>query len=397
MGTDTAHHVGDHRVRPVYRDGVNPTREAILMHDPYRNLLRSLLPLVLTGCGDGDTGEGEATESTGCITVADDATECPAAEDVDVSSVTTVHCGTEAVSVEGEGSFGSSPTGWGDTGTVWCCYPIIEAGDADCDYGRPFIEGGQPRFAESTKGAGWAAGPTPATDMPAEARALLAEAWKKAALDEHAAVAAFSRLALELMAFGAPAALVARTNKAAAEEIVHAQMGFQLASAYAGHPVRPDAFPLGEQLSLTRDLAAFAAATAREGCIGETLITLVVLESLRHTTDPAARATLERITSDEIGHAQLAWATVRWAIDVGGPEVHGAVAQVFAELAASGGHVLPQRRASGPYRDHLVAHGLPDAAMARRALDRGVAEVVMPAARALLAGDEAMPLGRASV
>ena len=367
------------------------------MHAPYRTLLRSLLPLVLTGCGDGDKGEGEATEATGCITVADDVAECPAAEDVDVGAITSVHCGAEVVSVEGEGSFGSDPTGWGDTGTAWCCYPILELREADCDYGRPFIEGGRPRFAASTEGAGWSAGPTPATDMPAEARALLAEAWKKAALDEHAAVAAFSRLALELMAFGAPAALVARTNQAAAEEIVHAQMGFQLASAYAGHPVRPDAFPLGEQLTLTRDLAAFAAATAREGCVGETLITLVALESLQHTTDPAVRATLERITTDEIGHAQLAWATVRWAIDVGGPEVHGAVAQVFAELAASGGHVLPQRRASGPHLEHLVAHGLPDAAMARRALDRGVAEVVMPAARALLAGEEPAPLHHASV
>ena len=45
---------------------------------------------------------------------------------------------------------------------------------------------------------------------------------------------------------------------------------------------------------------------------------------------------------------------------------------------------LPERLARGPHRDLLVAHGLPDAALARRTIDRAVAEVVLPTARALL-------------
>ncbi|MFT5681767.1 MAG: hypothetical protein ACI8RZ_002679 [Myxococcota bacterium] len=219
--------------------------------------------------------------------------------------------------------------------------------------------------------------------LPAEARAQLAVEWRRAALDEHASVAAFARLTLELLAFGAPADLVAATTSAATEEVHHALLGFQLASAYAGEPVGPGDFPLGETLPLTRDLAAFAAATVREGCIGETLTTLLALECLAASTDRAVQATLKRITDDEQGHARLAWATVRWAIDAGGEPVRAAVAEAFAEL--EGGRVpLPERLATGPHRAHLVAHGLPDAAMARAALDRARLEVILPAAATLL-------------
>jgi hypothetical protein len=295
-------------------------------------------------------------------------------------------CGSTVVSIDGEGEVGQSPGDVPpDTGVVYCCYPVtVELPESTCVYGRPYVREGQFQVAARITDSGWAGDLEPDVDgLHPEARELLATAWSAAALDEHAAVAAFARVALDLLAHGAPAHLVARTTEAATEEVHHARLGFALASAYAGRSVAPGAFPLGDQVPVTQDLAAFAAATAREGCLGETLTTLLALECLAHATDPAARAALQQITADELGHARLAWATVRWAIDAGGAPVRDAVAAVFARAEAQGWS-LPDRLADGPHRDALVAHGVPDAAMARGALDRGLREVVLPAARALL-------------
>ncbi len=370
------------------------------MTDTCQRFLLSLLPII-GGCGEkDDTGEpqstAEGTAGTACLGVAEELATCPASDAVTPGELVPVDCGATVLSVTGEGDFGSDPTGWGDTATTWCCYPVLQTNDSGCDYGRPFMLAGTPRLAGATRRTGWAAGARPVlAGLPDAARERLAAAWRHAALDEHAAVAAFSRLALELLAFGAPAELVVRTTEAATEEVHHALLGFQLASAYAGHPVGPEGFPLGETLPLTRDLATFAAATVKEGCIGETLTTLLALSALADTTDPAVRATLERITDDEQGHARLAWATVRWALSVGGEPVHAAVTEAFADLQR-GRVPLPERLADGPHRAILVAHGLPDADMARAVLDRARAEVILPAAAVLLQRRPATPSARPS-
>lgn len=362
------------------------------MNNTYRTLLISLLAAVGCDGDEKDSGDTTTTSGTACLPVADDAT-CPASGTVDLDDLVPENCGADLISVTGEGEAGYDPTGWGDTGTEWCCYPVVQAvGDSECVYGRPFLHRGASVQARTATQPGWGEGSLPALGgLPPAAREALAAAWRQAALEEHAAVAAFSRLVLELMAFGAPGELVGWTTRAATEEVGHARRCFQLATAYAGQPVGPEGFPLGDSLPLTRDLAAFAAATVREGCIGETLTTLVALSALERCTDPAVRATLARITEDEQGHARLAWATVRWALDVGGPSVRAAVAEAFASLSVER-FPLPARLADGPHRDRLVAHGIPDTAMAGEAIARGIREVVLPAARAMLG--KAAPAGR---
>jgi hypothetical protein len=361
--------------------------------DATKRLLQALLPLVMVGCPGGGGGKGgddtgiDVESSSACAQVDVSLTECPPAGDVVVDDMIPVICGATVLSVDGEGNFGSNPSyGTNDSAVAYCCYPVsIEPIENSCTYGRPYVTDGQSRLAETTDGGGWSGELCPDLDgLAPEARELLAAAWTAAALDEHAAVAAFGRVALDLMAHGAPADLVAWTLRAAGEEVDHARLGFALASGYAGRPVRPGVFPLGASVPIAADLAAFAAATAREGCVGETLTTLVALECLAKTSDPAARAALQQITRDELEHARLAWATVRWAIDAGGAPVRAAVAEVFARAAADGVQ-LPERLADGPHHDALVAHGVPNAAMARSSLVRGLREVVLPAAKALLA------------
>jgi hypothetical protein len=70
---------------------------------------------------------------------------------------------------------------------------------------------------------------------------------------------------------------------------------------------------------------------------------------------------------------------------------------VAAAFAALDGEAfpLPQRLADGPHRALLVAHGVPDAQTARAAIRRGVAEVVLPAARELLSAAHVVRQGEA--
>ncbi|HWC75384.1 MAG TPA: hypothetical protein VG454_15725, partial [Gemmatimonadales bacterium] len=79
--------------------------------------------------------------------------------------------------------------------------------------------------------------------VPEAARRVLADVWTVEARAEHAAVAAFSKLALELMALGAPPDLVARANRAAIQEVEHARLCFAVASAYAGRALEPAPLP----------------------------------------------------------------------------------------------------------------------------------------------------------
>jgi hypothetical protein len=352
------------------------------MRDPYTRMRAWLLPLVVaSGCVGGHEGEA-------CLPVPLDAATCPAADDVSEDALVG-GCGSRITSIDGEGDFGDDPSGWDDTSSQWCCYPVHQT-RSTCDYGRPYVSDGHAVLAAAIGGDGWCAEVPEPVALPPEVAAALQTAWEDAARDEHAAVAAFSRIALELVAFGAPAELVDATLAAAREEVVHARLGFALASRYAGAPRTAGAFPLEPAIPRAQSLAAFAAATAREGCIGETVTVLVTADCLARTTDSAVRAALTRIIADEQGHAALAWRTVRWALDVGGPEVRASVAAVFAAAAAAE-LPLPERIADGPHRGLLAAHGLPTADLARRGIDRAMAEVVLPTARALLAGDAPDP------
>ncbi len=359
--------------------------------DPYRTMLHALmLVLPLAACTDGTdsksttTDDPELFDGGGCVAVPEDTETCPLSAEVDMASLMG-GCGSEILSIEGEGTLG--PDGFfegGDTNQEWCCYPVLET-EPTCVYGRPYLEEDTSLLAEVVCSSDWSddASRPDTRHLHPEARAALREAWTEAALDEHAAVAAFSRVALELLQLGAPPHLLQATTQAALDEVRHAQMGFRLASAYTGEPVGPGSFPLGGQVQLHATLTHLAVAAAREGCIGETLTTLVAAEALRGTTDPAVRSVLSRIISDEEQHAALAWRTVAWAIARGGDEVRTAVASVFDQLQQHG-MPHPARHATGPHAEALIAHGVPSESAVARALERGIAEVVLPASRALL-------------
>lgn len=273
-----------------------------------------------------------------------------------------------------------------------CCYEVTT--EDTCCYvncavdGRPFVwEGERLKAAARPAEASWlssdAARPLLAR-LSEEERAILGRAWQETALEEHASIASFSRFALELMALGAPSSLVEAAHAAALDEIGHARLCFSLASAYLGEAVGPGAFPVPRELSIATDLVALARATAEEGCVNETIATLIAAEKRDRAEDPAVWAALDVIAREEAGHAELAWRAVRWAIEVGGESVRRAVAEVFEAAAARLGREVAEGEAEGGARiEALAAHGRLSDAEVRRLSRVALREVVLPCARAL--------------
>lgn len=269
----------------------------------------------------------------------------------------------------------SGPTNQGSQ----CCYDVQPD---NCIGGRPFLVGGRPLVASVQRGdTGWSDDGDPLPDtvgLPDELRAELAAAWTRDGLFEHASIASFARFSLELVAVGAPAELVELAHRAALDEVRHARLCLSLAGAYAGGPVGVGPLPLGGRIEVTSDLASMAARAAREGCIGETVAAVLAAQQLAHATDPAVRRALAIIAADEARHAELAFRAVAWAMRTGGAPVRAAVAAVLALLDGESDAGAP--RHEGP----LDRHGRLEAEEQRRVVAQAIAEVVRPAARALL-------------
>jgi hypothetical protein len=91
---------------------------------------------------------------------------------------------------------------------------------------------------------------------------------------------------------------------------------------------------------------------------------------------------LTTIIRDETEHAELAWATLRWAIEVGGDEVRGALGVVFESTQEPNAHPTE-------WTPSLSAHGVPSRDDEEADARMAIARVVVPVARALLTATSA--------
>lgn len=137
----------------------------------------------------------------------------------------------------------------------------------------------------------------------------------------------------ELLAFGAPAELVRGAHQASLDEVRHAELGFALASAYAGRALGPARLPAAARAEGAATLDAFIEAVISEGCVGETIAALVASAQLEVALAPAVRRALTAIARDEANHAELAWRTIGWVIRTFGDE-HRMTARVAFERAS---------------------------------------------------------------
>jgi hypothetical protein len=254
-----------------------------------------------------------------------------------------------------------------------CCYHWFEY----CS-GRPILEGTQARTAEARSGHGWGTGELAAdlTASPSQ-REMLALAWTRDGLAEHASIASFARATLELLAVGAPADLVGRTQQAGLDEVHHARLCFALATRYGSASVEPG--PLAPPAPRESSLARLALDTFDEGCVGETVAALPAERALGACRDERVSAALKIIADDEANHAALAWATVAWCLERGGE----AVASALRTHARERGSGL-QPPVGSPDLE-LAAHGRLDAHARRAAANDAWRDIIEPMVADLLA------------
>ncbi|MEM6991768.1 MAG: ferritin-like domain-containing protein [Myxococcota bacterium] len=205
----------------------------------------------------------------------------------------------------------------GDANT--CCYNWGES----CPGGRPLLDDtSQPVVATLEPGTAWLGTNFEIDASPEELRRA-GEQWLADAAAEHASVASFGRVALELMALGAPPDLLRDTHHAALDEIRHAQTCLAIAAACGVGAKQPG--PLSACAPRAAELPRFAADTFIEGCVGETTAALVMERAAAGVAAGPLKQALEGIAKDEASHAALAWRSVAWAVERGG-------APVLAEL-----------------------------------------------------------------
>ena len=196
-----------------------------------------------------------------------------------------------------------------------CCF-VYPAGP--CGKGRPLRHQGAPVLADEIARDDWSGSPLDlgvvAEDVRASATSDDVDAFvahlRGVALLEHASVAAFARVSLELLALGAPSELVAAAHVAAMDEIRHAQVCWGLLAALEGAARGPAAHDLPPFASV--DVDDVLVTTVIDGCVGETLASLLLRESARRCSVPSLAAIYDRIADDEERHATLAFRIVRF-------------------------------------------------------------------------------------
>jgi hypothetical protein len=298
-----------------------------------------------------------------CMEVAEEQTTCPTRAEVNPKDLFTPdRCGWNIEEIKSNGTRETIST-QAKSQMPACCYlaELVEE-QPGCVIGRPYLERGRelraPLLSDNS--------PLP----PASARAA---AWMAAGSGEHASVAAFARLSLQLLRFGAPSDLLRAVHQAAMDEVSHAEICWAFGQRFGAPPVSAGPFPFPDSIAIDADLSALAAAAVREGCLAETLGAHVVAVAAERTSEPDVKAALRRMARDEADHAVLSFRIVAWALRVGGAAVKSAVCAAFAD--------------PWPKLD-LLELGLRanvDVALLHAASEQGVSEVIRPAAAALLA------------
>jgi hypothetical protein len=219
-----------------------------------------------------------------------------------------------------------------------------------------------------------------AVHLPPDVRALVAEGWAKAARAEHASIASFARFTLELLAVGAPPELVRDAQRAALDEISHAELAFAIASVYAGRPLGPGPLPLDANVLGRLDLDGIVASTVTEGCVGETLAAAEAEAAFEAAVPKAVKNALRRVATDEATHAALAFRFVSWAVTIGGPSAREAARSAFSrEIARRRAEPALEATRESALREHGLLPAEERRALRRATLD----EAIEPALRDL--------------
>lgn len=352
-------------------------------------LMISLGSLMVTTIGCGK----KQADGQYCLGVEEDA-ECPSVDAVnDADMPYEPECSTikylevtELSSQSDAPYLGYYGRDFGDTGDDedgdTCCYTAIyreKLGAPDCVVGRPFVREEKNLVAELKEAdhSSWKEG-TQIDDVieygTAVEREFAGEFYLQVARYEHASVASFNRFALELIQFGAPPELLRLAQKAATDEIRHAQSSFSIANRLLKTKLQPGTLDINVEFHTNfRD---FAAAILEEGAIQETIASLIAAEQLRVCKDAAISKYLQEVVLEEAEHAELAYASLRWCIEIGGEEIKDLIRERLEQEFVFSFSQFPV--------EAIEVLGLPSQDMVQATIDRGLRRVIIPSLRSLL-------------
>ncbi|MEZ4373867.1 MAG: hypothetical protein R3B07_23805 [Polyangiaceae bacterium] len=151
--------------------------------------------------------------------------------------------------------------------------------------------------------------------------------WLASARHEHASSASFMRLALDLLALGAPRSLQDAAQIAARQELCHASLALRLAGK-AGRRAQLGAMRIPVQLAL-EPRSARVVRVAREllldAALGEGLAALEAAVRAREVPLEFREEMIE-LAEQELEHALFGWRTLRWLL---GTQPRGALAPLL--------------------------------------------------------------------
>ena len=266
------------------------------------------------------------------------------------------------------------------TGTMGALLTLLAS--SSFGRGRQVRRFGRLTFAPLVPQSPWVASPPELEEggpLPA-----VAAAWRQNGLTEHASVAAFARVSMELVALGAPPALIEDAHRDALDELRHTELCFGLAARFDGRTEGPADFP-GAALAMARGpravrLAHLAVTSLTDGAINEGLSARVVAELARAVEHREVARVLAAIAKDEARHAAHGFAVMRWCLEAGGRPVAAALEAALAALPEVPGRSLDHLGDDGRFE----RYGLPGRARVERA-HRVVRAKVTARTRRLLA------------
>jgi hypothetical protein len=254
-------------------------------------------------------------------------------------------------------------------------------------HGRRLHRGGQILAPRSAPGNGWlgSAVDREGLHVPEAMRDGIAAQWRENAAKEHASIAAFAHLTLDLMAVGAPARLVKAAQEAAGDECRHAEQAYAIAARMDGRAESPAPFPdafARRPLCAKREiaLAQIAVDALLDGALNEGIASRILARLSRHAATRELCETLSAIASDEARHAKDSWDVVEWCLEAGGVTVARALEDARVAMPQHLGSPLPEAARDGawtPWGVQGVALEVAEYAVVRRGAQRRLGELLM--------------------
>ena len=199
--------------------------------------------------------------------------------------------------------------------TTECCYTVQSVSPSCIAVGRPFIVDGEMTVASLSVMNSWVSEKHASIELALDIRNEVIAHWKKAAQEEHASIASFSRLTMQLMALGAPPELLHASIQAQSDELSHAKACLHVVSLLSGTSYGFDGMRIAGAQAQEPTLNQLLVDSILEGCINETLAAAEAAYLSKECTHSKISKVLKAIAKDEEQHAALGWKIVAWCIE----------------------------------------------------------------------------------